>query len=132
MQHFINHIPLEQPAVLIMDQHETHCSRQIIDKCRANNIEILLLPPHTTHMLQPLDISVFNPLKSVFMTLASRMGLVRGDLVVGKEQFSAVLKYAHEKAVTPDNIRAGFRKAGIHPLSRGAVDMTQVRFFFYS
>ncbi|KAK7130403.1 hypothetical protein R3I93_019897 [Phoxinus phoxinus] len=77
-------------------------------------------------MLQPLDISVFNPLKGVFSTLASRMGLVRGDMVVGKKHFSSVLKHAYEKAVTAANIKAGFRKAGIYPLSREAVDMTQI------
>ena len=129
LDHFIKLTPQERPLVLIMDQHETHCGRHVIDVCRANHIEILLLPPHTTHMLQPLDISVFNPLKADFSTLASRMGLVRGDMMIGKKQFSSVLKHAHEKAVTAENIMAGFRKAGIHPLSKEAVDMTQVRFF---
>ncbi|XP_067283522.1 uncharacterized protein [Pseudorasbora parva] len=126
LDHFIKYAPPARPLVLIMDQHETHCGRQIIDVCRENQIDILLLPPHTTHMLQPLDISVFNPLKGVFSTLASRMGLVRGDMVVGKKHFSAVLKHAYEKAVTAANIKAGFRKAGIYPLSREAVDMTQI------
>ncbi|KAK7149262.1 hypothetical protein R3I94_008782 [Phoxinus phoxinus] len=54
------------------------------------------------------------------------MGLVRGDMVVGKKHFSSVLKHAYEKAVTAANIKAGFRKAGIYPLSREAVDMTQI------
>ncbi|XP_077062847.1 uncharacterized protein LOC143715091 [Siphateles boraxobius] len=127
LDHFIKYAPPARPLVLIMDQHETRCGRQIIDVCRENQIEILLLPPpHTTHMLQPLDISVFSPLKGVFSTLASRMGLVRGDMVVGKKHFSSVLKHAYEKAVTTANIMAGFRKAGIYPLSREAVDMTQI------
>ncbi|CAM4570323.1 unnamed protein product [Leuciscus chuanchicus] len=128
LDHFIKYAPPARPLVLIMDQHETHCGRQIIDVCRENQIEILLLPPHTTHMLQPLDISVFNPLKGMFSTVASRMGLVRGDMVIGKKHFSSVLKHAYEKAVTPANIKAGFRKAGIYPLSREAVDMTQCSF----
>ncbi|KAK9976840.1 hypothetical protein ABG768_018663 [Culter alburnus] len=58
--------------------------------------------------------------------MASRMGLVRGDLVVGKKQFSPLLKTIYPTAVTAQNIKAGFRKAGIFPLSRGAVDTTQV------
>lgn len=77
-------------------------------------------PAHTTHILQPLDIAVFNPLKTAFSTMASRMGLVRGDLVVGKKQFSPLLKTVYPTAVTAQNIKAGFRKAGIFPLSRAA------------
>ncbi|KAK9977108.1 hypothetical protein ABG768_018929 [Culter alburnus] len=57
--------------------------------------------------------------------MASRMGLVRGDLVVGKKQFSPLLKTIYPTVVTAQNIKAGFRKAGIFPLSRGAVDTTQ-------
>lgn len=118
LNHFGKHNPQELPLFLVMDQHETHCGWHVIDMCRANAIEIVLLPPHTTHMLQPLDISVFNPLKAVFSTLASHMGLVRGDMVIGKKQFSSVLKHAHEKAITAENIMASFKKAGIHPLSK--------------
>ncbi len=89
-------------------------------------MEILCLPAHSTHILQPLDIAVFNPLKTAFSTMASRMGLVRGDIVVGKKQFSALLKHVYPTAVTAQNAKAGFRKAGIFSLSRAAVDTTQV------
>ncbi|KAF4115330.1 hypothetical protein G5714_002819 [Onychostoma macrolepis] len=58
--------------------------------------------------------------------MASRMGLVRGDIVLGKKQFSALLKHVYSTAVTAQNIKAGFCKAGIFPLSRTAVDTTQV------
>ncbi|KAK9976532.1 hypothetical protein ABG768_021737 [Culter alburnus] len=126
LRHFIKYAPEERPLILIMDQHETHVSKDVIMYCRENTIEILCLPAHTTHILQPLDIAVFNPLKTAFSTMASRMGLVRGDLVVGKKQFSPLLKTIYPTAVTAQNIKAGFRKAGIFPLSRGAVDTTQV------
>ncbi len=58
--------------------------------------------------------------------MASRMCLVRGDIVVGKKQFSALLKHVYPTAVTAQNAKAGFRKAGIFSLSRAAVDTTQV------
>ena len=88
LDHFLKHAPDERPLLLIMDQHETHYHHQVIDVCRAIQIEILLLPPHRTHILQPLDISIFNPLKAIFTQLATRMELVRGDMV-SKKQFSS-------------------------------------------
>ncbi|KAJ8340702.1 hypothetical protein SKAU_G00353350 [Synaphobranchus kaupii] len=126
LHHFIRYAPEERPIILIMDQHETHVLKEVIVLCRDNKIEILCLPAHTTHVLQPLDIAVFNPLKTAFSKMASRMGLVRGDLVVGKKQFSPLLKHVYPTAVTAENVKAGFRKAGIFPLSREAVDTAQV------
>ncbi|KAJ8333738.1 hypothetical protein SKAU_G00410570 [Synaphobranchus kaupii] len=125
LHHFIRYAPEERPIILIMNQHETHVSKEVIVLCRDNKIEILCLPAHTTHILQPLDIAVFNPLKTAFSKMASRMGLVRGDLVVGKKQFSPLLKHVYPTAVTAENVKAGFRKAGIFPLSREAVDTAQ-------
>ncbi|XP_073766983.1 uncharacterized protein [Danio rerio] len=124
--HFDKYAPEERPIVLIMDQHETHVSKPVIMFCRENKIEIICLPAHTTHILQPLDIAVFNPLKTACSTMASRMSLVRGDVIVGKKQFSSLLKHVYPTAVTAQNIKAGFRKAGIFPLSWAAVDTTQV------
>ncbi|KAJ8375339.1 hypothetical protein SKAU_G00059190 [Synaphobranchus kaupii] len=118
LHHFIRYAPEERPIILIMDQHETHVSKEVIVLCRDNKIEILCLPAHTTHVLQPLDIAVFNPLKTAFSKMASRMGLVRGDLVVGKKQFSPLLKHVYPTAVTAENVKAGIRKA---------VDTTQPR-----
>ncbi|KAJ8340714.1 hypothetical protein SKAU_G00353470 [Synaphobranchus kaupii] len=126
LHHFIRYAPEERPIILIMDQHETHVSKEVIVLCRDNKIEIPCLPAHTTHVLQPLDIAVFNPLKTAFSKMASRMGLVRGDLVVGKKQFSPLLKHVYPTAVTAENVKAGFCKAGIFPLSREAVDTAQV------
>lgn len=98
LDHFIKHALAERPLILIMDQHETQSHHQVISVCRANHTEILLLPPHMTHILQLLDIGVFNLLKAVFTKMATWMGMVRGDMVVGKKQFSSVLKHAHKSS----------------------------------
>lgn len=36
----------------------------LIAYCIEHAIDLLILPPHTWHMLQPLDVSVFSPLKA--------------------------------------------------------------------
>ncbi|KAJ8356704.1 hypothetical protein SKAU_G00194980 [Synaphobranchus kaupii] len=58
--------------------------------------------------------------------MASRMGLVQGDLVGGKRHFSSVLKHAYLQDVTVETISAAIRKAGIFPLDRKAVDSTML------
>ena len=59
-----NQIP--GPKLLIMDGHGSHLNIDIINLCRENNIHLYCLPPHTTHIFQPLDVAIFRPVKAHF------------------------------------------------------------------
>ena len=52
--------------LLILDGHGSHLDINTIQLCRANNIHLYCLPPHTTHIFQPLDVVIFHPVKSHF------------------------------------------------------------------
>ena len=52
--------------MLILDSHTSHTSIELIELTRENNIHLLCLPPHTMHVLQPLDIGVFKSFKANF------------------------------------------------------------------
>lgn len=62
----------EKPVLLIINNHETHISIEIIDKARENRIILLTLHPHTSNHLQPLDRTVFGPFKSQYGQAADR------------------------------------------------------------
>ena len=47
--------------LLMVDGHASHISTEFIKFCNEKKITPLCLPPHTTHLLQPLDVSVFGP-----------------------------------------------------------------------
>ncbi|KAJ8912429.1 hypothetical protein NQ315_006095 [Exocentrus adspersus] len=66
LEHFISyaHPTKELPVLLIMDNHISHISYTAIKMARENNITLLTLPPHTSHKLQPLDRTVYGPLKA--------------------------------------------------------------------
>src|SRR5947207_755068 len=49
--------------LIICDGHDSHISAEFVDFANQNKIEIVLLPPHSSHLLQPLDVAVFGPLK---------------------------------------------------------------------
>lgn len=53
----------ERPILIIYDGHSTHITIALIELAMENNITILKLPPHISHLLQPLDLSVFRSLK---------------------------------------------------------------------
>ena len=47
--------------LLIVDGHSSHVNWRFIDKCDQNRIILGILPPHSTHRLQPLDLKIFSP-----------------------------------------------------------------------
>lgn len=50
-------------SILIMDNHRSHSSVEIEYECLKHNIHLVYLPPHSSHILQPLDSFSFGPLK---------------------------------------------------------------------
>jgi len=46
-----------------MDGHGSHITANVISFCIETAIDLLILPPHASRMLQPLDVSVFALLK---------------------------------------------------------------------
>lgn len=47
----------EQRRLLIMDGHGSHITANVIAHCMEHAIDLLILPPHTSHILQPLDVA---------------------------------------------------------------------------
>jgi hypothetical protein len=78
------------------------------------------MPPHSSHLLQPLDVGCFAPLKRAYGDEIS--GLARyGTKQIKKEAFLPAFKAAFEKAITKENICASFRGAGLVPHDPEAV-----------
>lgn len=55
---------ITRPVILFIDGHKSHLTKEISEFCHNNKIILCALPPNTTHIMQPADVSVFKPLKS--------------------------------------------------------------------
>ncbi|APA05659.1 hypothetical protein sscle_01g004290 [Sclerotinia sclerotiorum 1980 UF-70] len=53
----------DRPRLLIMDGHSNHITGSFIAFCIEKEIDLLILPPHCSHLLQLLDIAVYGPMK---------------------------------------------------------------------
>jgi hypothetical protein len=62
-----------KPRVLICDGHKSHITGNFIDFCLKNNIRLLIIPPHASHIVQPLDLACFGPLKTL---LSGKLGRI--------------------------------------------------------
>ena len=59
--------------LLLCDGHDSHISAQFVRFCIDHHIILFLLPPHSSHLLQPLDVGVFSPLKRLMSSQLSRL-----------------------------------------------------------
>ena len=54
--------------LLIVDSHESHNSYSFHKYCKEQKIIVLCMPSHSSHLLQPLDVGCFGPLKRAYYT----------------------------------------------------------------
>lgn len=101
--------------LLILDGQESHRSAYFLWLAKINRIRVLFLPPHTSHVLQPLDVSIFGPVKSRYRTEVRHLVDELGWTNLAKRHFVSFYAEAREAVLIPSTIRTGFRLAGIHP-----------------
>jgi DDE superfamily endonuclease len=52
--------------LLIVDGHSSHVNLEFLFAANERKILVLILPPHSTHRLQPLDVTLFLPLATAY------------------------------------------------------------------
>jgi hypothetical protein len=122
LKFFVANIPPTRPVLIIQDGHVSHVSIDAIEFAYANNIHLLCLPSHTTHILQPLDVGVFKSFKSNFSKSCSSYISKFPGRVITTEVLSSLVADAWSCSLTSLNIMSGFRKCGLFPLNPSAVD----------
>ena len=53
-----------EPIQVLYDGHRSHIGIDLIEWARENKI-LFVLPPHCSHILQPIEIGCFGPLQVV-------------------------------------------------------------------
>jgi 4-hydroxybenzoate polyprenyltransferase len=116
-------IPLTQPSrpqekrLLILDGHGSHETTDFMYLCFQHNIHLLYLPPHTSHVLQPLDLSVFSPLKHSYRKQIGYLSHQTDSSPIGKQNFLSCYQKARKDGLTASNIKSGWKASGLWPVS---------------
>ena len=96
--------------LLILDGYESHHSAKFEEICLERKIITLYIPAHLSHLLQPLNIGCFLPLKYAYST--EIMALVRRSIThITKIDFLPAFKTAYTKTFTVETIKGAFRGA---------------------
>ncbi|CAF5031825.1 unnamed protein product [Rotaria sp. Silwood1] len=111
---------LNRPLLLVMDGHNAHMNINIIQLMKQHKIVCLILPPHCTHTLQPIDVVVFNNVKTDWSNIVTNY-LKSGNkfiknadiphlmkqLLIAKQSFSSIWPF-NENAIMQSVVALGF------------------------
>lgn len=123
---FLKYACKERPLVLIQDGHKSHITLELIDEARKNDVEVICIPPHTTHVVQPLDRVLYGPFKAKYSSPVTVLSYAKKDFIVGKNDIARVLRAPLEETFTVKNIKKSFACTGIYPFDPNAIDKTQL------
>eukprot|EP00117_Sycon_ciliatum_P049653 scpid85942/ scgid35164/ Tigger transposable element-derived protein 1 len=111
----------DKTQLLLMDNHSSHISVELIELARESNVILLALPAKTTHLLQPLDRTVFSSLGAHYQSASAAIRLVKPNHQLTLSDFMPAFTEAFYKSITPTIILASFRVTGVSPLNRAAI-----------
>lgn len=100
-----------EPTLLIYDGHSTHVQLSVIEVAKEHNITIIKFPAHSSHLLQPLDLSVFKPFKDKWDSVMVKWQRSNYGQKLTKKEFSVLIGQVWEN-LNPLNIINGFKRGG--------------------
>lgn len=106
--------------LLVLDGHGSHITVQFDEFCSQNNIIPICMPAHSSHILQPLDICCFAPLKAAYRSEIDA-NIRLGIHYITKDEFIVAFKQSRPAAISTNNIKKGFSAAGLVPLDPNRV-----------
>ena len=119
MDHFIQQLEeLEDLSptnrnLIILDDHKSHISLEVIKKAKAHGVDMISLPSHTSHALQPLDVACFKPFKTTFKAYRNKWTVQNNGEKVENQTLAHWVDLSLKKVLSTSNIKAGFRATGI-------------------
>ena len=120
-QHFLEYAPQKRPLLLLLDGHSAHYRPETIKLAAKNNIIVCALPPHTTHIVQPLDRGCFAPLKVAWKKACHDFYTKNPGRIVSHLDFNQLFAKAWYKAMTGQNIINSFKVTGVYPFNREVI-----------
>jgi hypothetical protein len=91
-----------------------------------NQVLVVYLLPHTSHLSQPRDLSLFGHLKSYYSKNLKSF-IVLSDTQVTRARFNVLYHRTRQEGLTAQYILTGWRRSSLYPLdARKVLDKPEV------
>ena len=120
MKHFVKTVKvnIEHPVLLLLDNHYSHLAMDVLDYCKDNGVVLLSFPPHCSHKLQPLDRTVFGPLKKIWGPEQQIWMRNNPSKTMTIFDLPGILRKTWPQSAVSGKIIKGFGVTGIYPFNR--------------
>lgn len=114
---------VEFPVVVFVDAHTPHFSFETQMFCEKKKIILIALYPNSTHLMQPMDVAIFGPLKKKWRFAVHEWKYKSHDFrTLSREHFAGLLRKVVMENVKPEYFVAGFRSSELYPFSADGID----------
>ena len=115
MEHFVlyTNASTQNRHLIVLDGHHSHKTLDAVNYARAHGIELITLPPHCTHKMQPLDRCYFKSLKSAYNVSADNWMTSHHGQRITFYDMAGIFGTAFLRTSTPDKAINGFRACGL-------------------
>ena len=108
--------------IMVLDGYGSHtCIPSVLRKFKMRRILLITMPSHTSHALQPLDVSCFKPTKYYFSWCLRYIYGTRNIQAVNKMEAPSYFELALSEACSSNTIKNGFRATGLFPFQKDFV-----------
>lgn len=122
-----NHRGIPHRRMLILDGHGSHIQLDFLWECRQAKVELLFLPSHSSHILQPLDLDTFAPLKAHYRKCIMDLAQYDDAVPVKKRRFVNCYQQAREEIFNSHYLRVCWKAVGLFPWNpQKALNLSQV------
>lgn len=112
------------PVIYFVDGHSSHTAWETAEEAAKLGIILVCLYPNCTRILQPLDVSVFKPLKTSWLKVVDDWKLKYPKQPIKSQNFSPLLQKAME-SINDRIVQNGFKTCGLYPFDENNVDYSK-------
>lgn len=123
---FVNTSNSDTPTLILYDGHRSHISLTLTEWAKQHNIILFVLPPHSSHLTQPLDVGIFGPFKNMYSQECQKFMKLNPGINITKYDVAELTSKPYLKALCPENLVSAFRRTGIVPFCNSAISDAQV------
>ena len=100
--------------LLLLDGHGSHITGEFQYECLVNQVILIYLLPHSSHLLQPCDLGPFAHLKRAYSNHLKAY-ISQGKAQLSRPQFNLLYERTRRAGLTEQYIKAGWSRTGLYP-----------------
>lgn len=116
----------ELPVLLFLDNHSSHFSIAISERCEELGIILITFFPNSTFLSQPLDVHGFDHIKTEWTNALHDEQFEDEHFRLNLCNFGKILEKICKDARVPSVLRKGFLETGVFPYNVDAIDFSKL------